>query len=43
MTDASATRTAILVISGPELMTLDAHQWDQLAPYAEIVFARTTP
>lgn len=32
-----------LVLSGPELMTLNDDQWDQLAQYQEIVFARTTP
>ncbi|KAH6692711.1 calcium-transporting ATPase [Plectosphaerella plurivora] len=37
-----ASRTAI-VLSGPELITLTDAQWDQLAEYREIVFARTTP
>lgn len=32
-----------IVLSGPELITLDEHQWDQLCQYDEIVFARTTP
>ncbi|KAF2110504.1 hypothetical protein BDV96DRAFT_528108 [Lophiotrema nucula] len=32
-----------IVLSGPELMTLNANQWDQLCQYQEIVFARTTP
>ncbi|KAJ5376195.1 hypothetical protein N7509_013081 [Penicillium cosmopolitanum] len=32
-----------LSISGPELMTLNDHQWDQLCKYPEIVFSRTTP
>ncbi|KKA30622.1 hypothetical protein TD95_000856 [Thielaviopsis punctulata] len=32
-----------LVLSGPELMTLTDPQWDRLAQYQEIVFARTTP
>ncbi|KAH7348562.1 hypothetical protein BKA65DRAFT_584292 [Rhexocercosporidium sp. MPI-PUGE-AT-0058] len=32
-----------IVISGPELITLNEHQWDQLCKYDEIVFARTTP
>ncbi|EZF31208.1 hypothetical protein H101_05168, partial [Trichophyton interdigitale H6] len=32
-----------LVISGPELITLNDKQWDQLCTYEEIVFARTTP
>jgi sodium/potassium-transporting ATPase subunit alpha len=32
-----------IVISGPELITLNEHQWEQLCKYDEIVFARTTP
>lgn len=32
-----------LVLSGPELVTLNDYQWDQLCQYDEIVFARTTP
>ena len=32
-----------IVISGPDLLTLDDHQWDVLVQYEEIVFARTTP
>lgn len=32
-----------IVISGPELIALNEHQWDQLSKYDEIVFARTTP
>ncbi|KAM5361230.1 hypothetical protein ACJZ2D_013246 [Fusarium nematophilum] len=32
-----------IVLSGPELITLNEGQWDQLAQYREIVFARTTP
>ena len=32
-----------LVISGPELITLNDSQWSQLCEYDEIVFARTTP
>lgn len=32
-----------LVISGPELITLNDKQWDRLCTYEEIVFARTTP
>ncbi|KAH6620011.1 hypothetical protein C7974DRAFT_457820 [Boeremia exigua] len=36
------TRQAI-VLSGPELITLNDAQWDQLCQYQEIVFARTTP
>lgn len=32
-----------LIISGPELITLNENQWEQLCKYEEIVFARTTP
>lgn len=32
-----------IVLSGPELITLNEAQWDQLCQYQEIVFARTTP
>ena len=32
-----------IVISGPELITLNNVQWDQLCRFDEIVFARTTP
>lgn len=32
-----------IVLSGPELISLNANQWDQLCQYEEIVFARTTP
>jgi sodium/potassium-transporting ATPase subunit alpha len=32
-----------IVLSGPELITLNEYQWDQLCQYEEIVFARTTP
>jgi sodium/potassium-transporting ATPase subunit alpha len=32
-----------IVLSGPELITLNETQWDQLCMYQEIVFARTTP
>ncbi|KAF2856696.1 Na/K ATPase-like protein alpha 1 subunit [Plenodomus tracheiphilus IPT5] len=37
-----STKQAI-VLSGPELITLNETQWDQLCQYHEIVFARTTP
>ena len=40
--DESATHTSI-VLSGPELITLNESQWEQLCQYDEIVFARTTP
>jgi sodium/potassium-transporting ATPase subunit alpha len=32
-----------IVLSGPELITLNEYQWEQLCRYDEIVFARTTP
>ncbi|PBP17187.1 Na,H/K antiporter P-type ATPase [Diplocarpon rosae] len=32
-----------ITISGPELITLNEYQWEQLCKYDEIVFARTTP
>ncbi|KAF2643261.1 calcium ATPase [Massarina eburnea CBS 473.64] len=32
-----------IVLSGPELITLNENQWNQLCTYEEIVFARTTP
>ncbi|RPA91486.1 P-type ATPase-like protein [Choiromyces venosus 120613-1] len=32
-----------IALEGPELMTLNDNQWNQLAEYQEIVFARTTP
>ncbi|KAL6705838.1 hypothetical protein ACN47E_006298 [Coniothyrium glycines] len=32
-----------IVLSGPEMITLNEAQWDQLCQYQEIVFARTTP
>jgi sodium/potassium-transporting ATPase subunit alpha len=40
--NAPSTKQAI-VLSGPELITLNEAQWDQLCMYQEIVFARTTP
>jgi sodium/potassium-transporting ATPase subunit alpha len=38
----SGAQTSI-VLSGPELMTLNENQWEQLCKFDEIVFARTTP
>lgn len=32
-----------ITLSGPELISLNDNQWDQLCQYDEIVFARTTP
>jgi sodium/potassium-transporting ATPase subunit alpha len=32
-----------ITISGPEIISLNEYQWDQLCAYDEIVFARTTP
>ncbi|KAH8805724.1 hypothetical protein F5884DRAFT_755285 [Xylogone sp. PMI_703] len=43
VTDTSYDFPSSIVISGPELMTLNENQWDQLCKYDEIVFARTTP
>jgi len=40
--DLPAIKTSI-VLSGPELIALNEHQWSQLCTYDEIVFARTTP
>ena len=36
-------KASSIVISGPELITLNNVQWDQLCRFDEIVFARTTP
>jgi sodium/potassium-transporting ATPase subunit alpha len=36
-------RTHSLVLSGSDIETLDESQWDKVAKYDEIVFARTTP
>ena len=41
-TQGLASKTSI-VLSGPEMITLNDNQWDQLCGYDEIVFARTTP
>lgn len=41
--DSSDERPAAIVISGPELITLNDSQWDALCKYREIVFSRTTP
>lgn len=32
-----------ILLSGPELLTLNENQWEQLCRYDEVVFARTTP
>ncbi|EEH42661.2 uncharacterized protein PADG_07481 [Paracoccidioides brasiliensis Pb18] len=32
-----------IVVSGPELTTLNQNQWKQLCKYQEVVFSRTTP
>ena len=37
------TSNTSIVISGPEMITLNDSQWNQLCRYDEIVFARTTP
>lgn len=39
----SAYKIKSIVLSGSDVETLDASQWDKLASYNEIVFARTTP
>ncbi|KAK5995373.1 Sodium/potassium-transporting ATPase subunit alpha-A [Cladobotryum mycophilum] len=39
----STNRRGAIVISGPELLTLNDNQWKALIEYEEIVFARTTP
>lgn len=36
-------RTHSLILSGSDVETLDESQWNKLAKYDEIVFARTTP
>jgi len=41
--DNDAHATSAIIISGTELITLNAAQWNQLCTYDEIVFARTTP
>lgn len=41
--DPSPKPVTSIVVSGPELITLNECQWDQLCRYDEIVFARTTP
>ncbi|WYZ42351.1 hypothetical protein EsH8_VI_000050 [Colletotrichum jinshuiense] len=43
MDDLESSPRQAIVLSGPELMTLNEDQWDQLTQYQEIVFARTTP
>lgn len=35
--------SSAILLSGPDLMTLNENQWEQLCKYREIVFARTTP
>jgi sodium/potassium-transporting ATPase subunit alpha len=39
----SRSGSSSIVISGPELMSLNEQQWASLISYDEIVFARTTP
>ena len=36
-------RYTSIVLSGPELITLNENQWNSLCTYDEVVFARTTP
>ncbi|KAI1432686.1 hypothetical protein GGR50DRAFT_696805 [Xylaria sp. CBS 124048] len=39
----ATTTYSSIVISGPELLSLNEYQWNRLVQYDEIVFARTTP
>ncbi|CCT69115.1 K, P-type ATPase (mediates high-affinity potassium or sodium uptake) [Fusarium fujikuroi IMI 58289] len=41
--DSPVSHLGAIVLSGPELMSLNEHQWETLTHYEEIVFARTTP
>ncbi|KAH9905655.1 Na,H/K antiporter P-type ATPase [Xylariomycetidae sp. FL2044] len=41
--DAPPSNRDSIVLSGPELLSLNENQWKVLTEYAEIVFARTTP
>lgn len=41
--DISSDVKTSIVLSGPEMITLNEYQWEQLCKYDEIVFARTTP
>ena len=41
--DYDKTHAGAIVLSGPELMTLNEHQWETVTRYEEVVFARTTP
>lgn len=41
--DEIVTAREAIVITGPELISLNVEQWDQLCSYQEVVFARTTP
>ncbi|KAI0842402.1 calcium ATPase [Hypoxylon sp. FL0890] len=41
--DKSSGSRSSLLISGPELLSLNEYQWKALTEYEEIVFARTTP
>ncbi|KAM3080986.1 hypothetical protein ACMFMG_004945 [Clarireedia jacksonii] len=41
--DASYVSGRSITLSGPELISLNDNQWEQLSKYEEIVFARTTP
>ncbi|TVY71246.1 Sodium/potassium-transporting ATPase subunit alpha-A [Lachnellula suecica] len=41
--DSSSDIKTSIVLSGPEMITLNENQWEQLCKYDEIVFARTTP
>lgn len=41
--DISSDVKTSIVLSGPEMITLNGYQWEQLCKCDEIVFARTTP
>ncbi|TVY18565.1 Sodium/potassium-transporting ATPase subunit alpha-A [Lachnellula arida] len=41
--DFASNAMSSIVISGPEMITLNEYQWEQLCKYDEIVFSRTTP
>ncbi|TVY58421.1 Sodium/potassium-transporting ATPase subunit alpha-A [Lachnellula cervina] len=41
--DSTSNAMSSIVISGPEMITLNEYQWEQLCKFDEIVFSRTTP
>jgi sodium/potassium-transporting ATPase subunit alpha len=42
-TSSTAFKTSSLLLSGSDLLTLNANQWEQVCQYEEVVFARTSP